>query len=521
MANLPPNHNEFALATKAAPDNMNGWVEEEDPEMEEEEDPEEEEEEMEMDADEEWDGPEWILPYQGADPLYPPPPASDSESEIEFEEAEAEAEAEVAPIPPPVPANPEPEAVTICTGRLTPLKRLDSENRTRAAWRELDRATWHYHHVRRWSIAVENYYHSRLTSPSEPPRASPQDSNSAVPKAMSPSCYWKRLITHEVSMLLVDVQRRARPGKLQVGQGNKANEAGGQVPLARIANDYRFATLRNHAGNGKRSGRSLIPQIKAQKPENLVNEDVGGMIRRDIPKERLEPRADGTLCLHGRSWLPCYGDLRSVIMHESHKSKYSIHPGSEKMYQDMKKLYWWPNMKADIATYVSKCLTYARVKAEHQRPSGLLVQPEIPEWKWDNITMDFITKLPRSSQGFDTIWVIVDRLTKSAHFLPIRENDPLDKLARLYLNRIVARHGIPASIICDRDGRFTSNFWRSFQKALGTDISMSTAYHPETDGQSKRTIQTLEDMLRACVIDLQGWVKIAIGRVFIQQQLSR
>ncbi|GJU75380.1 putative reverse transcriptase domain-containing protein [Tanacetum coccineum] len=104
-------------------------------------------------------------------------------------------------------------------------------------------------------------------------------------------------------------------------------------------------------------------------------------------------------------------------MHESHKSKYSIHPGSEKMYQDVKKLYWWPNMKADIATYVSKCLTCARVKAEHQRPSGLLVQSEIPEWKWDNITMDFITKLPRSSQGFDTIWVIVDRLTKSGSVL--------------------------------------------------------------------------------------------------------
>ncbi|GJZ13697.1 putative reverse transcriptase domain-containing protein [Tanacetum coccineum] len=199
--------------------------------------------------------------------------------------------------------------------------------------------------------------------------------------------------------------------------------------------------------------RILEAQIEAQKPENLVNEDVGGMIRKDIPKER-------------------------------------------------------PNMKADIATYVSKCLTCAKVKAEHQRPSGLLVQPAIPEWKWDNITMDFITKLPKSSQGFDTIWVIVDRLTKSAHFLPIRENDPLDKLARLYLNRIVARHGIPVSIICDRDGRFTSNFWRSFQKALGTDLSMSTAYHPKTDGQSERTIQTLEDMLRACVIDFgKGWVK--------------
>ncbi|GJZ61558.1 putative reverse transcriptase domain-containing protein [Tanacetum coccineum] len=275
-----------------------------------------------------------------------------------------------------------------------------------------------------------------------------------------------------------------------------------------LLSDY-DCDIRYHPGKANVVADALSQaQIEAQKPENLVNEDVGGMIRKDIPKEKLEPRVDGTLCLNGRSWLPCYGDLRSVIMHESHKSKYSIHPGSEKMYQDMKKLYWWPNMKADIATYVSKCLTCARVKAEHQRPSGLLVQPAIPEWKWDNITMDFITKLPKSSQGFDTIWVIVDRLTKSAHFLPIRENDPLDKLARLYLNRIVARHGIPVSIICDRDGRFTSNFWKSFQKALGTDISMSTAYHPKTDGQSERTIQILEDMLRACVIDFgKGWVK--------------
>nr|GEY38496.1 hypothetical protein [Tanacetum cinerariifolium] len=170
-------------------------------------------------------------------------------------------------------------------------------------------------------------------------------------------------------------------------------------------------------------------QIEALKPENLKNEDVGGMIRKDIPKDKLEPRTDGTLCLNGRSWLPCYGNLRSVIMHESHKPKYFIHLGSDKMYQDMKKLYWWPNMKANISTYVSKCLTCAKVNAKHQRPLRLLAQPVIPEWKWDNITMDFITKLPKSSQGFDTIWVIVDRLTKSAHFLPIRENDPLDKLA--------------------------------------------------------------------------------------------
>ncbi|GJS02332.1 putative reverse transcriptase domain-containing protein [Tanacetum coccineum] len=257
----------------------------------------------------------------------------------------------------------------------------------------------------------------------------------------------------------------------------------------------------------------LNAQTEARKPENIKKEDVGGMLIENakfpeaIREQKLEPRADGTLCLNGRSWLPCYGDLRTVIMHESHKSKYSIHPGSDKMYQDMKKLYWWPNMKADIATYVSKCLTCAKVKAEHQRPSGLLVQPKIPEWKWDNITMDFVTKLPKTSQGYDTIWVIVDRLTKSAIFTPMRETDPLDKLARMYLKEVVTRHGIPVSIICDRDPRFASNFWRSLQNALGTNLDMSTAYHPQTDPQSERTIQTLEDMLRACAIDFgKGWV---------------
>ncbi|GJV61027.1 putative reverse transcriptase domain-containing protein [Tanacetum coccineum] len=178
------------------------------------------------------------------------------------------------------------------------------------------------------------------------------------------------------------------------------------------------------------------------------------------------------------------------------------------MYQDMKKLYWWPNMKADIATYVSKCLTCSKVKDEHQRPFSLLVQPEIPQWKWDNITMDFVTKLPKSSQGYDTIWVIVDLLTNSAIFVPMRKTNPMEKLARMYLKEVVTRHGIPISIIFDRDPRFASNFWRSLQKALGTSLDMSTAYHPQTDRQSERTIQTLEDMLRACVIDFgNGWVK--------------
>ncbi|GJU14923.1 putative reverse transcriptase domain-containing protein [Tanacetum coccineum] len=247
--------------------------------------------------------------------------------------------------------------------------------------------------------------------------------------------------------------------------------------------------------------RILEAQTEALKPENLTAEDAGGMLRHDLTKERLKPHADGTLCLNNRSWLPCYGDLRTLVMHESHKLKYSIHPGSDKMYQDLKKLYWWPNMKANISTYVSKCLTCSKVKPEYQKPSGLLVQPEIPEWRWEKIIMDFITKLPKTINSYDTIWVIVDRLTKSAHFLPIRETDPMERLMNLYMKEVVTRHGVPVSIISDRDGRFTSLFWKALHKALGTRLDLSITYHPETDSQSERTIQTLEDMLRACVLD--------------------
>ncbi|GKE43632.1 retrotransposon protein, putative, ty3-gypsy subclass [Tanacetum coccineum] len=138
-------------------------------------------------------------------------------------------------------------------------------------------------------------------------------------------------------------------------------------------------------------------------------------------------------------------------------------------------------MKADIATYVSKCLTCAKVKAEHQRPSSLLVQPDIPEWKWEKITIDFITKLPKTASGFDSIWVIVDRLTKSAHFLPMKETDSTENLTRLYMKEILERHGIPVSIISDRDSHFTSRVWQSLHKALGTQLNLSTAYHPQTD----------------------------------------
>ena len=135
------------------------------------------------------------------------------------------------------------------------------------------------------------------------------------------------------------------------------------------------------------------------------------------------------------------------------------------------------------------CLTCQKSKIEHQKPAGMMQPLKIPEWKWDSISMDFVTGLPRTTKGNDSIWVIVDRLTKSAHFLPMKINHSLERLAELYIEEIVRLHGIPSSIVSDRDPRFTSRFWESLQKALGTKLRLSSAYHPQTDGQTERTIQ--------------------------------
>nr|GEW41645.1 putative reverse transcriptase domain-containing protein [Tanacetum cinerariifolium] len=238
---------------------------------------------------------------------------------------------------------------------------------------------------------------------------------------------------------------------------------------------------------------ALVVTVHNNLPEQIRNGQAKACEKENIGAKRFvgegEPfkvRVDGTKCLRGRVWLPLFEGLRDLIMLESYKSKYSIHPGSDKMYPDLKKLYWWPNMKADIATYVRKCLTCAK----------------------ERITMDFITKLPRTQSGYDSIWIIVDRLTKFAHFIPVNEKFKTKKLAQVYLKEIVCKHGVPGSIISDRDPIFASRFWRSLQESLGTSLDMSIAYHPQTNGQSERMIQTLEDMLCACVINFgSGWDK--------------
>ena len=188
------------------------------------------------------------------------------------------------------------------------------------------------------------------------------------------------------------------------------------------------------------------------------------------------------LFFDGRICVPNEDELRRQILTEAHETPYSVHPGSTKMYQDLREHFWWNGMKGDVAKFVSKCLTCQKVKAEHQRPAGELQPIEVPEWKWEQITMDFVVGLPKTVEGYDAIWVVVDRLTKSARFIPMKVTYSVEKLAELYVNNVVRLHGVPLSIISDRDGRFTSNFWRCVQKSLGSQLKFSTAFHPQTDG---------------------------------------
>ena len=197
---------------------------------------------------------------------------------------------------------------------------------------------------------------------------------------------------------------------------------------------------------------------------------------------KFKVNEDGVLYYKDRVCVPDDNDLMKAILEEAHSGSFAIHPSSTKMYQDLKMSFWWSGMKRDISEFVTKCLVCQRGKAEHQVPSRLLQSIRIPEWKWDRITMDFVIGLPLTGRKHDSVWVVVDRLTKSAHFLPVRTDYSLDKLAELYIKEIVRLHGIPISIISDRDPRFTSRFWGKLQEALGTRLNFSTAFHPQTDG---------------------------------------
>lgn len=213
---------------------------------------------------------------------------------------------------------------------------------------------------------------------------------------------------------------------------------------------------------------------------------------------------DDGMRFRDRLCVPNVAELKNEILKQAHYSKFTVHPGSTKMYKDLKRQFWWKGMKRDTAEFVTKCLTCQQVKPERQKPPGLLQPLPIAGWKWEHITMDFVTGLPRTRQGHDAVWVVVDRLTKSAHFIPYSISYPIEKMSRMYIQEIVRLHGVPVSIVSDRDARFTSKFWKGLQNAFGTSIHLSTTFHPQTDGQTERVNQIMEDMLRACVIDFQG-----------------
>jgi hypothetical protein len=245
--------------------------------------------------------------------------------------------------------------------------------------------------------------------------------------------------------------------------------------------------------------KGQVGDAKIQEIKDLVTKGRGPEFTED---------EQGTIWFKNRISVPDIDNLRETILKEAHDSVYSIHPGSTKMYQDLKQKYWWYGLKRDAAAHVAMCDVCQRVKAEHQRPAGLLHPLKIPEWKWEEIGMDFIVGLPRTSAGYDSIWVIVDRLTKVAHFIPVKTTYSGAKLAELYMARIVCLHGVPKKIVSDRGSQFTSRYWKKLHKSLDTRLNFSSAYHPQTNGQTERTNQVLEDMLRACALQHGGsWDK--------------
>ncbi|KAL8110921.1 hypothetical protein AgCh_026619 [Apium graveolens] len=212
-------------------------------------------------------------------------------------------------------------------------------------------------------------------------------------------------------------------------------------------------------GRGAMYAMSFQPEILEKIrccQEQVMNHEKDKLTGEEVRAQKDEKRI---YRVNSRIWIPKIVELKHEILHEAHNSRFSIHPGSTKMYKDLKGSYWWPNIKKEIA-----------------------------EW----------TRLPKTKSNHDAIWVIINRLTKSAHFLPI------NKLVKMYLDEVVMRHGVPVSIVSDRDPRFNSRFWRQFHDHLGTKLKMSTVYHPQTDVQSESTIQTIEDMLRTCALDFKG-----------------
>jgi hypothetical protein len=223
--------------------------------------------------------------------------------------------------------------------------------------------------------------------------------------------------------------------------------------------------------------------------------------------EERDPKLDcfrrddkGVVRFGQRLVIPLDRDLKKEILNEANLSKFTIHPGSTKMYRDLRENFWWSNMKVEIAEYVSGCDTCQRIKASHLKTAGQMQPLSIPAWMWDDISMDFIFGLPLRPWKHDSIWVIVDRLANMAHFIPVHTTYSAERYAEIYVDLLVHLHGVPKNILSDRGTQFVARFWAQVHETLGTKLIHSSSYHPQTDGQTERVNQIVEDMLRACVI---------------------
>ncbi|WVZ63378.1 hypothetical protein U9M48_013015 [Paspalum notatum var. saurae] len=250
---------------------------------------------------------------------------------------------------------------------------------------------------------------------------------------------------------------------------------------------------------------SLIiePTIKEQIITAQKQDKGMAQIREGIDEEKkacFTLDDQGVLWFKHRLVVPKDMELRKKILDEAHTSMFTLHPGRNKMYQDLKQKFWWTRTKREIAKYVSECDVCQRVKADHLKPAGTLQPLALPAWKWEDVHMDFIVGLPRTQKGNDSIWVIIDRFTKSAHFIPVKNRYNAQNYVEIYISRIVSLHGVPRTITSDKGSLFVTRFWEQLQTALGTTLIHSSAYRPQTSGQVERVNQILEDMLRACAL---------------------
>jgi hypothetical protein len=252
---------------------------------------------------------------------------------------------------------------------------------------------------------------------------------------------------------------------------------------------------------------TLEQEIRKGQLDDAKIKDIKELITEGRGPEFTEDE-QGTIWFKDRMCVPDIKSLRETILKKAHDSDYSIRTGSNKMYQDLKRKYWWYGLKRDVAAHVVMCEVCQRVRVKHQRPAGLLHPLKKPEWKWEEIGMDFITGLPRTQKGYVSIWVIMDKFTKVTHSIPVKTTYKVSQLAELYMTWIVCLHGVPKKIVSDRGSQFTSRFWKKLHESLDTKLNFSSAYHPQTDGQTERTNQVLEDMLRACALKHGGsWDK--------------